>query len=570
MGHKGTFMKPIFVVLLAVLLMLMGLESGAAWAEEILSKERLLGPDNNVPLEIKAQRLSYRGKEGLYVAEGDVVIRRNEYTLSAQKATYNPRTGVAKASGEVRFESGRDILTGERGTFNLKDHTGRIEEGTLFLKENHFYFKADVAEKLDDGSYMIESCVFTTCNGENPVWTITGKHVKVSVGGYGEVNDAAFRVYDMPLLYVPYAVFPAKTKRQTGFLRPGFGYSGRNGLDFELPFFWVISDKVDATFYQRLLSRRGYMQGLELRYVTAEQSKGIVLFDILSDSHDKDMGDPDDVELSPFSRTNRTRYWFRSKVDQDLPYGIKARLDADFVSDQDYLLEFKKGVGGSQGRPRLEKEFGRPFEERRSPTRRSALRLSRDGEVYSLQAFSGYHQRPEDPARDDTPQPLAGLQFSLMPTQVKSLPLFCSIDSDYQYIWREDGRKGHHYALSPELRFPFWLGKYVEFEPSVRYTLTAQWFDDTLDGRHSQSREAYEGGVRLSTNLERIYGLNLWGAKQLKHRVRPALRYRYRVHRDRDELAPWFEPMDGEGKANELIFSLENFFDARIEREGRP
>ena len=62
------------------------------------------------------------------------------------------------------------------------------------------------------------------------------------------------------------------------------------------------------------MSRRGYMQGLEFRYVSDKESKGTFLFDILSDREDKDMTDPDDISISPYSRTNDTRYWFRGRM----------------------------------------------------------------------------------------------------------------------------------------------------------------------------------------------------------------------------------------------------------------
>ncbi|MBU2498623.1 MAG: hypothetical protein KKE57_06980, partial [Proteobacteria bacterium] len=57
------------------LLLLAALESNASWAEESSLKERFLG-DGGSQWEITANQLSYAEKEGVYIAEGDVVIRR--------------------------------------------------------------------------------------------------------------------------------------------------------------------------------------------------------------------------------------------------------------------------------------------------------------------------------------------------------------------------------------------------------------------------------------------------------------------------------------------------------------
>ena len=539
----------------------------AQWslAENKISKKPFLG-DKDTPWQITAKSLSYREKEELYVAKGDVVFSKDGHTLHAQEAIYNVKTGIAKVSGDVRFESGGDILKAERGVFHLKDRTGKIINGRLFLKQNHFYLNGEVMEKLAEDTYLLKNCRLTTCDGPNPAWSITGSEVKVTVEGYGKIKNAAFRILDVPFFYVPYMIFPAKTKRQTGLLPPRLGYSERRGTDIEIPFFWAISDQIDATFYERLMTDRGFMQGLEFRYLTDNESKGVFLFDVLSDRiGKKDMNNPDEVELSPFPRTNETRYWLRSRADHQLPSNLTARLDVDFVSDQDYLKEFEGGLTGFKTRTDLFSESRRPVEERHSPTRRSALRLSHDREDYSLQALASYHQRPENPPNDETSQPLWGLNFTILPRPLPKLPLYLSFNSDYDYIWRDFGQKGHRLSFTPEISYPIWLGPYLEFEPSFSFTKDLQWLDQHNKNIDYQSRNAYQIQSRLSTILERTFDFDLRNVKKLKHKIVPSLIYRYRGHKDESDYRPWFEPIDVEGKVNQFTFSIDNLLDARKE-----
>jgi len=532
-------------------------------AGDLFSKDRFL--DRDEPWNITAKSMSFRDKEKIYDAEGDVVITSGGQSLYAQKASYNMVTGIVQVSGDIRLESGGDIFAGESGVFDLNKQTGRITKGSLFLKDNNFYIKGDLMEKLDEDSYLVKDCHVTTCDGEKPAWSITGSEVEVTIEGYGTVKHAKLRIRDVPVLYFPYMMFPAKTKRQSGLLPPTFGHSSRNGTELEIPFFWSISDQADATFYQRYMSKRGYMQGLELRYIADDESKGAFLFDILSDREDKKMNDPDDVEVSPFPRTNNTRYWLRSRADQNLPLGLVARLDADYVSDQDYLNEFERGDSGFEARPDLFEKSGRPVEEKRSPIRTSALRVSRDAEDYSLQALGSYYQLPGNPIRHVTAEPLGGLFFGLLPSNVNSIPAFFTLESDYDYVWREDGQKGHRFSLSPELKFPLWFGRYLEFEPSIRYTLNPQRFGYSQGDMDSQSLKTYETSARISTSLDRIYDFKLLDVKRLKHRIRPTVRYAYRDFDAGDDQSPWFEPLEEEGDANLVTFSIENFLDARLE-----
>jgi LPS-assembly protein len=535
-------------------------------AQERPLKDRLLG-DEPARWEITADKMSYREKEGLYVAEGHVVISREGQVLSADKARYNEKTGIVKVSGNVVLEVKGDVVSGEEAVFNLNTHKGRMTKGRLFLRKNHFIVTGDVIEKTGPDTYRVENCRLTTCEGDRPDWSITGSEVEVTIEGYGKVKNTVFRIRDVPVLYLPYAIFPVKTRRQSGFLPPRIGYSNLNGLDGELPFFWAIADQADVTFYERFISERGFMQGLEGRYVAEEDSKGIFLFNILSDRvKTKDLRDPDQAGLSPFPRTNQTRYWLRGGMDQALPLDVALRLDADYVSDQDYLREFETGLFGYEARPELRNTFKRPLQEIQSPTRRSALRLSRDQENYSLQASGAHYERAEDPSEDDTPQPF-GWFFEILPRPVQDFPLFFGLVSDYDYVWREAGLKGHRFSFTPHLSTPMWLGRYLEFEPSFLYSLNTQWIEGDDVDQDRRSTGAYDFRGRVSTTLERVYDMDWMEAKRLKHKFFPSLTYRYRVPEHEEKLQPWFEPIEEEGKVNTLTLTLENFLDVRQEND---
>ena len=562
-GAKNAFCRRPAMVLVLILTLSLVLWSQGAWAAYRNLSDTNLG-DGSGPWEITARRMTYLQEEGVYLAEGEVMVRKGAQSLSADRATYHEKTGMIEVTGNVVLQSNGDILKAREAVFDLESQTGRVTGGHLFLQENHYYITGETIEKTGPNTYAIKECRITTCDGERPDWSITGSEVNVTLEGYGSVKHAVFRIKDYPALYFPYVLFPAKTKRQTGFLPPSAGYSSRRGAELEVPFFWAISDQMDATFYQRYMSERGYMQGLEYRYVAEGDSKGTVMLDILSDKvKEKDLTDPDEGELSPFPRTNDTRYWLRSRTDQQLPLGIRAKLDTDYVSDQDYLKEFQGGLFGFHARPDLAETFERPMEDIRSPTRRSALRLDRDQQDYSLQAISSYHQRPENPAPDPTPQTFAGLNFSLLPKPLLSSPLFFRLETDFDTIWREDGPKGERTSLTPQLAYPMWFGKIMEVEPSLGYTMTAQRFDDPADGRRSQTKDAYFFQTRFSTLMERVFDVEWGGAKELKHKFFPSLTYRYRVNRDEDLDQPWFEPIDIDGKNNLLILTLENFLDAK-------
>jgi len=526
--------------------------------------------DREIRSEIEAARLSYNADKRIYSAFGDVVITRENQVLNSQAAEYNQSSGIAQVPGPFRLEVDGDVLTGRDGSFDLVNETGRLDHGQLFLPADNAYLRAEKIEKLGANRFFMTDCVLTTCNGERPAWSISGSEVDVTLEGYGKVKHASFRIKDVPVLYVPYFIFPAKTKRQSGLLPPTFGYSDRNGADIEIPFFWAISDSTDATFYQRYLTRRGYMQGLEYRYMAAEESRGTFLLDMLSDKREvKNMADPDEIELSPFERTNTTRYWARGRVDQPLPLDIQGRLDVDVVSDQDYLREFKGGGLAFQARPDLESLWNRPLEEIWSPTRRSALRLSRDGELYSLQAGMAYYQRPENIPNDPTAQPLGSAVFDLLPQRIFGSPVYVGMRTDFDHVWRERGTTGYRTSASPSISIPFTVGSYVQVEPFSEYTIAHQRYESSSENHETRTRHVHDSGIRFSTAFDRVFRPGFFQATAVKHRLRPELTYRYRGPGDMERPSPWYEPVDQEGRLNQIVLSLKNFLDARYDRNDK-
>jgi LPS-assembly protein len=520
------------------------------------------------PWQIVADKLTYNEKEGVYTAEGNVVITGKEQVLSAQKAIYDEKTGIVEVSGDVALEVRGDTLKADRAIFDLNTNTGHITKGRLFLRKNHFYISGENMERTGPDTYNCTRCRITTCDDKIPDWSISGSEVKVTLEGYGTIKNPVFRIHDLPSFYFPYGFFPAKTERQSGLLLPRVGESDLNGIEIELPVYWAITDQMDATFYEHYMSNRGLMQGFEYRYVADEKSRGSFLFDILKDRiEEKDLSNSDQAAIGPFPRTNDTRYWLRGRTDQTLPLGMNAKLDLDYVSDQDYLREFQTGLFGYQARPDLASEFGRPLEETISPYRRSTLRLDRDGQDYSVQGRASYFEEVENPDLKDSSPGIGGVDFSLLPRPLFSSPLFFKFQTDYNYLWRKTGITGQQFSFTPTVSYPMWLGRYLEFEPSLAYGRDTQWMEDPVSGNGSQARDVYDFETRLTTNLERVFDIQWGEVTKLMHKASPSLIFSYREYRTPDYYQYLFEPSNMDGRFNQIALDFDNLFNTREENK---
>lgn len=542
------------------------------------------GPD--LPYHIKADSLSYDDNTKRYRARGRVIITKGDQCLRADAVDFNAETMETEAWGNVRFTSGEDWLTGTRLEMNLDAAIGTLYDGTLFIKESHFYIRGGKIEKTGKDSYHIADGGFTSCDGDSPAWKVTGKDLNVTLNGYSTVKHVVLWAKSVPVLYAPFLVFPAKTERQTGFLVPQVFYSDRNGFEYNQPFFWAISESSDATFYESHMAHRGFKHGIEYRYVLAPESKGAVMSDFLYDRQIDDSTTPqhsggyhyEGFRGDDEDRLNRKRWWFRMKNDQDLPAGFKAKLDIDVVSDQDYLREFKSGYTGFRSTDSyFQKEFGRDMDDYTDMVRLNRLNLNRNWDQYSLNADLRWYddvitRKNDDP--DSTLQRLPHIRFDASRQKLSAQPLYFDLESSYDYFWREYGARGHRVDLHPRLYYPMSLWECLDFEPSVglRETIwqVEEYGDETpRKGNRLLSREVVDFKADLSTEISRTFHLKGKTADRIRHTLKPQVVYDY-VPVPAQGDCPNFEGIDRIEKKNVLTYSITNYLTLRsINRHNR-
>jgi LPS-assembly protein len=538
---------------------------------------RLQDPD--LPYHIQADTLRYDDARKTYRARGHVTITRGDQTLKADAVDFNDQTKEADAWGDVRFFSGKDWLTGSRIQINLDTGTGTLYDGSLFIQESHFYIRGDEIHKTGKDSYDIKKGRLTTCDGDSPAWEITGKDLRLTAEGYGTAKHVALRARSIPVLYAPFLVFPAKRKRQSGLLMPQIGDSNRNGFEYNQPFFWAIGESSDATFYEHYMADRGLKHGLEYRYVLAPESKGAAMYDFLYDRQIDDgtssfegfRGDDED-------RLNRKRWWLRTRSDQELPAGFKAKLDLDVVSDQDYLREFDKGYTGYGRTDRyFLKAFGRGLDDRTDTVRLNQLNVNRTWERYSLNADLRWYddvilRNNDDP--DTTLQALPYVQFDGSKQSLYDTPLYFDLQASYDYFWRDFGTTGHRTDMHPRLYYPLTLFNYLDFEPSVgvRETLwqVEKYQNEDPEGKdHFDSRTLFDYKGDLSTEFSRVFNVTGHTLDKIKHAVRPQVVYEYVPVPDQEDY-PYFGGIDRIEEKNLVTYSITNNFTARTRKQPKP
>jgi len=544
-----------------------------AYAQQAATAGPRLAPlDPQLPWTIEADRVRYDQSRDEYIAEGSVVIAKMDRSISADLVRYSQQTMMIYAEGHVTLTAGSDVLTGSYLEFDMESEKGYLDDGVVFIEENNYHLKGERIDKVGADLYSINRGIVTTCDGSPPDWTISGNDIKVHDDGSGSAWNALIYVRDVPLLYFPYVSFPARNKRQSGFLFPEFGYSQRKGAFYNQPFYWAIDDQSDATFYMEYMSERGVKPGLEYRYYLTRDAKGAVMFDFLHDEQidngegnsSKDWG-YDDGYLRP----NRDRYWFRMSHYNPLPGGATGRLDLDIVSDQDYLRMFRKGyMGFEDSSIFFNTFFGRVLDDYDDPVRTNQLQVSKAWPSFSFDVGTIlYDDTNKGQNWKDVTQRLPVARFSAPKQTVADGPFMYNLSSEYDNFWRERGFGVQRMDVWPRLYYPYFVPPYLTIEPSVgfRQTVWDQYQTEDTDPWSDDSyfhRELYDTRVVLGTDFYKIYDVDGESLKRIKHRVLPQIAHTYVPEADQDDL-PFIDSRDRIENRNRVSYSLTNILTSK-------
>ncbi len=265
------FPVPQFLVLLAALLAAF-LPSGAAAQEVAAPAAPSAQP--SVRLEAEQQR-----KEGdLYFADGKVEIQYKNLQLLADHVQYNTHTYQASASGHVQFDVDTQHLSADSAEFNVQSGTGQFDHvrgsvtmdhtpnANVLVSPNPLVFEAQDVRRIDARTYEIDHAWLTVCEPDKPSWKFYSSRATLHVDHSVAMVNADFRMFRIPLLYIPYASLPAgRNLRKSGLLIPEFADTSVKGLVIGDGYYWAPKDWTDLTLGVAYLSRRGWQQNEEFR-----------------------------------------------------------------------------------------------------------------------------------------------------------------------------------------------------------------------------------------------------------------------------------------------------------------
>ena len=266
-------------------------------------------------------------EDGVSVAEGNVILRTPERTITSHRMNYDEDAGRAEASGEVTVREREVFLEGHRLRANLKTGETVMDKAGFTHPDSHGRGEADRIETTP-GTTVITDGSFTTCDPGSNAWRLEAKSLELDhESGIGTAHHARLKVLGIPILYTPWISFPIGSDRKSGLLAPSFGNSGKAGTSLTLPLYLNLAPNYDATLRPRFTSRRGEVLGGQFRYLT---ERGTGTFE---------------AEGLPKDRiTGQGRSLLSFRHQHRFAPRLQSRVEYASASDVDYLRDLGAGI----------------------------------------------------------------------------------------------------------------------------------------------------------------------------------------------------------------------------------
>lgn len=289
--------------------------------------DRKITDSSNYPLDISSKKLTgVFPKKVIY--SGAVKINQGNRFIESDKASLKKqgKNSILDLTGHLNYQDESIKLDAKEGHYNLEDNHLELEQVNYQYVERLGRGTAKKSSYTDKRYITLTEASFSSCPVGDESWSISGSTIQ-----YDDeeelitIDDAIFKIKNVPVFYLPYFQLPTTDKRRTGILKPQFSYDGTDGMEMSIPFYWNIATNYDDTFTPKYIEKRGFLLQNEFRYLNSV-GNGTLATDWLPTDKLYDDGNTNRWLLYWNQNTMLNPYWnFSSNVTK--------------VSDNDYLSD---------------------------------------------------------------------------------------------------------------------------------------------------------------------------------------------------------------------------------------
>jgi lipopolysaccharide assembly outer membrane protein LptD (OstA) len=277
---------------------------------------------------IQAEVVRYDGRhidfivpKNTIVLDGVAHLTYRELELNANRVEFNSERQTLVARGQPRLLDRGDKVDGRMMTYDLGSRVGTIYEAKTAYEKG--LYRGDRIRKVGENELDVMNGSYSTCDLDEPHYHFAAHWMKIYLKDKLVAKPVVFYLRNVPVLALPFYVFPIKPGRHSGFLFPAFefGFNNRSGQFLRnAGYYWAPNDYMDLTlagdYYQ---AQPSYVLRAEGNY------KLLYAFDGQFSGR---------FERNEFTR--RDDYAFDGSHTQDVTPRTRFIARGNFVSSRDY------------------------------------------------------------------------------------------------------------------------------------------------------------------------------------------------------------------------------------------
>jgi len=468
-------------------------------------------------IEIEFQGTATQSEDGGAMFTGPVTLTSKETRIQADQLLLRDRRYI-EAEGNVLIVWGQNRVFGSRLSYDLEEERGTIEDAIGFALDEYLIV-AETIEKIGERKLHLRKGIVTTCNQPLPYWSFSVSSATLTLEKYARMRNVRLRALRVPVIYLPYLVWPVKDGRAAGLLMPEFHTTQDRGDVISQQLFLPLGRSADVTLEGRYYSEAGFGGGGVVRFIPNLKGEGFFNGFFIDDKVD-----------------GRDRYRADYRQTQEFRNGFRMVADIGVVSDADYFIDFERDLNVAS-----------------SPDSQARLEFSRNGKWASLNVRE---LRDEQLSTGLVQQTLPEIELRGRSRRLGKSPFYLSFESSLASIQQRldttffdaDYLRGD---VAPVLTMPWSPAPWLDITPRVsyRYTYYTQHAVNGIVQDSALSRQLWSYDLEVvGPKLFRTFG-KANGRARFKHSIEPKISYGFGESFDRSDEVLSFDEVDRAGGA---------------------
>ncbi|HEV2106547.1 MAG TPA: putative LPS assembly protein LptD, partial [Candidatus Eisenbacteria bacterium] len=194
------------------------------------------------------RRIDFVVPKSQIVLDGDAHLTYRTLELHARRVEFDSGRQTLLAEGSPQLVDKGDKVDGQLMSYDLETHSGTIYQASTAYEKGLYH--GERIRKAGDNELDVLGGSYSTCDLPDPHYHFSARQMKIYLKDKLVAKSVVFYVRNVPVLALPFYVFPIKPGRHSGFLFPAFefGFNNRTGQFIRnAGYYWAPNDYFDLT-----------------------------------------------------------------------------------------------------------------------------------------------------------------------------------------------------------------------------------------------------------------------------------------------------------------------------------